>query len=148
MLYCTFNINIHSKFMLHCSYIRSESRATYNGMIIVLIFILYEVLIFMHFISSLYLLQQAINIFFCYEYGNSYFIPDIRVHTCTATVLWFDVILWHNLPSASAYVFFCAHKGHITEFFFSKHRKVTCHCLFLFLFWQLIIFSFCSTKPN
>lgn len=56
------------KFMLHCSYIRSESRDTYNGMIIVLIFILYEVLIFMHF---------------CYEYGNSYFIPDIRVHTCT-----------------------------------------------------------------
>jgi hypothetical protein len=51
------------KFMLHCSYIRSESRDTYNGMIIVLIFILYEVLIFMHFISSLYLLQQAINIF-------------------------------------------------------------------------------------
>ena len=71
------------KFMLHCSYIRSESRNTYNGMIIVLIFILYEVVIFMHFISSLYLLQQAINIFFCYEYGNSYFIPDIRVHTCT-----------------------------------------------------------------
>lgn len=116
-------------FMLHCSYIRSESRATYNGMIIVLIFVLCEVLIFMHFISSLYLLQQAIDIFFCYEYGNSYFIPDIRVHTCTATVLWFDVILWHNLPSASAYVFFCAHKGHITEFIFQnivKLRAIAC----------------------
>ena len=115
------------KFMLHCSYIRSESRDTYNGMIIVLIFILYEVLIFMHF---------------CYEYGNSYFIPDIRVHTCTATVLWFYVILWHNLPSASAYVFFCAHKGHITELFFSQNivklRAIACF-FFFFDNWLFLV---------